>query len=434
MDQTELFATKSSAETLDWAIQLIDHAEQSIEISGCYFAGETALKILTHMEKALQRNKNLQVKILYSPVLFNHKLELNLLNQLKKTFPMFEVIESAAVFYMTPECALVENHEKYVIVDELYFTLGGTNLEDSMCTVGLEKPKKRKIQSFLDKKMQSACRDQDVVGRSRVIAQNLRSHFYQLIEMWKNYDLKQSLTTDLQSYTPAMLEIDQTKQQFFEPFERDPRKVLLADNQVEILYAIPFSHNPITSAFEQSIEQAKKNIVIASLYFNPQGEILKKLSHSIHSGTDCTIVSNGVHKNISPASTDTFAWSARLHYFPLFFRDNITQKSMAKHPSYNLSVYEYAVFDTLYHKKILVVDNSISFVGSYNLGLKSHHYDFEVMLKIHSEEIATQILENIEEDKQKSIQLQPQEVAGWYFNPWISFLGNVTQNLSSSVY
>lgn len=433
----EIFATKSSEETVEFMCEMIDHAQSSIEISACYFAGKVALRLLEHLYQALFSKKELTVKLLYSPVLFHSEEEKQQIAKMQQQFdPRFEVIESSAVLKFKPDCALLENHCKYALIDQLYFTFGGTNLADCMCTEGLTPSVRKSGKTLLEKKMHSACRDQDLVGKSFNLASQLRSHFYHLREVWLSYDRTGEFDPCFNHYTVCVPEVK--KQGSCPKFDSDTRRICLDPKDLTLLYSEPLQFNPITEALEKQVLLSSKQIFLGNLYFQPESNLLSMLANAASRGVRITLITNGVYPKISPASTPQFAWGGRLNYFPLLYGKhyNLWQRHKVDLSSacLNVEIYEYYVQDTLYHKKVAIFDHCVTYLGSYNLGKKSHAFDFEIILKITSPLFAKQIVDNLEIDRLHSQKVNAQDVVKWYFNPLITIPHQLEKKFTEALF
>ena len=83
----------------------------------------------------------------------------------------------------------------------------------------------------------------------------------------------------------------------------------------------------------------------------------------------------------------------------------------------NVHVFEFDVPYTSYHKKVIVFDQETTLLGSSNLGIKSlNSSDYEINLKVISQEFSESILRNIENDKPLCQKVLDPEIS---FQTWI---------------
>ena len=122
----------SIAETADDAMHLkfdlLQKAERSIEISGCYCGGLRFDKTLDIIRSRLDLCPELQVNIISNPDLLTEEnwKRINTLAELYSD--RFFFLESEAFSLLIPFHRLIENHTKFVIVDGIQAITGGTGI------------------------------------------------------------------------------------------------------------------------------------------------------------------------------------------------------------------------------------------------------------------------------------------------------------------
>ncbi|HHL53244.1 MAG TPA: cardiolipin synthase [Flammeovirgaceae bacterium] len=139
----------------------------------------------------------------------------------------------------------------------------------------------------------------------------------------------------------------------------------------------------IMQAFFMAIVTAKEQVLITTPYFIPNEPILTALSTAALSGVDVQII------------------------FP-FKGDNAIVHAASM--SYMKEVLEAGVKVYLYtggfiHAKTIVVDGLVSSVGTANMDYRSFDQNFEVNAFIYDEQIAGQLIEQFEADKQHCVPL-----------------------------
>lgn len=138
------------------------------------------------------------------------------------------------------------------------------------------------------------------------------------------------------------------------------------------------------------INSAEKSIHIVTPYFVPDAGLLTAIINARLSGVKVTV--------LIPKNPDhPFVFGASLSYI----RDLI-----------DVGVDCFAYDDGFLHSKIVVVDGSVSSVGSANFDIRSFHLNFEVTSIIYSNYVAKTLIARIEEDLKKSTKLTEK----WYYN------------------
>ncbi len=134
-------------------------------------------------------------------------------------------------------------------------------------------------------------------------------------------------------------------------------------------------NNPITNECVKLIKSANKSIMFGNSQFNPDKKILKALKQK-------KIKVTGIfNKNVQKLF---LVYPSRVNY------------------KYLNKIYEYDRGPTLYHKKILVIDNKKAMIGSYNFSQKSAHYDNEIALEIEDEQFTGVLKNALNEDIKNS--------------------------------
>lgn len=420
-----LYLCENGLEMLDLDITLIRQAKSSIEIQACIFGGDICQRLLDELAKRLSEVGDLQVYIAVAPILIEIEDRAKI-DQLKALYPnRFHLQYQHDIPLILPNIALMQCHSKFVIIDERYFSIGGTNLEESLCNDGTFTPPKKPRPGIARANIQAGARDQDVVGVGP-LATELRRVFFTVWTMWqdaiegKTFDLDPEHVKDRVN-VPT---VPEDKRCFSAEFESNPK--LISMPSLKFIFSGPM-HKPnhIAKEYIRLIQGAKKEIVMAHLYFNPSTEIFEALKQASARGVSTTLITNGARET-SPMSATYFSWANRINYVPLFYGRDYhfweTWKA-ASDPVRPVKIHEYAVKNIMYHKKVLVVDRHLIIIGSFNLGVKSDKWDYETVVVIDSEEMAADLLKIIERDKSLSAEVTPSEARNWYFDPIKSFLG-----------
>jgi len=419
---------ENGLEMFHWDLEFLDNAQHSVEILACFFGGETAQELFAHIENRLLQVPDLQVYLLCSPLLLTDK-DWKSIEFLKENFiNNFHIEFSSQVVKLLPDITTIDNHVKLFVVDETYFSTGGTNLEEAHCTEGTYTPVKAPKDGQspeLAGLLPAGMRDQDIVGRGE-FAKQLRATFYQLYSLWENYNVTQVLELDPKKFERNHHQTEVTKKAFVEKFENCPNRHELEENQVKLFLGGPHQNpSAITEKYIRLINGAQEEIIIENLYFFPLDSIFYALIDAVNRGVKLTVITNGL-SDISPAGTLFFCWANRLSYVPMmygrtfWFWEGATAEAL---PIKNTRIYEYNVENIILHKKCMMVDRKTLVLGSYNLGFKSAYSDYELLVEIESEAVTQSVIKIFEKDLKLSREIFAEEARNWYFDPVIAYLG-----------
>lgn len=427
-DQYIFIPVTHSLHMFEYALACIRNAQQSIEMSCCYTGGEILHQLLDAFDERLRNVSDLKIHVIASPILLLDE-DHESIEKLQQKYPgRFNLLLTAPVPVIFPEYATSDNHLKCLIVDERYFSFGGTNYDDSCCTEGTFTPP-HVTGSAVREHMPHGVRDYDVVGRGPV-AEALRKEFYKHYALWSHYGknpddfiIDPEVFAENNGYTP----IDPNKGRAI-VLQIDQGKEALHVGTVKLIMSGPNDKpNKITKEYERLIDLAEKEIVIGNLYACPVEAIHEALKKSVNRGVALTYVTNGNYDH-SPYFNQYFYLANRINYVPYFYGRDYSliegyaaSKALAK----NTEIYEYVVPGILYHKKVMVVDERFVVVGSYNLGIRSDTYDFEGIMVIDSEELAKEVKDVITADKKYCEKISPDQARSWYFNPYTAYLAAV---------
>lgn len=427
-EKNAIIVCENGVEMFDWDLDFLREAKHSVEIGACFFGGEIAQTLLKEVEARLEKVPDLQVYILTTPVLLEDA-DYKRIEHLRLRFPdNFHLTHSSTVSIVWPDVSGIDNHVKMFVVDEKYFSAGGTNLDEAQVTDGTYTPPKKYNKISVLSDLPPGMRDQDVVGRGP-IAKQMRTSFYKLYALWEHYNKTHLLEKDPEKFANNSYAVKVTEKPYLERFEKSEQRHDLEEHQIKLLIGGPhqYPHNSITHEYVRLIKEAKEEIIIANMYFCPVDPILKALIDAVNRGVRLTLITNGV-SDVAPQYTQYFCWANRIHYVPVFYGGTYhfwDAWSVANKPVKNTHIYEYNVQDILLHKKMMIVDNRIFVVGSYNLGERSDIGDYELALIIDSKEVAQAIRQVHERDKSLSREVTPKEARGWYFDPIISYVGEL---------
>lgn len=143
------------------------------------------------------------------------------------------------------------------------------------------------------------------------------------------------------------------------------------------------AYRNIEHAFVKLINTAQRSIFIVTPYFMPSEALTSALKTAILSGVKVTIM--------FPKNPDhPFVFGASMSHIRQFME---------------LGASCYAYDNGFVHSKLLVVDDSVSSVGSVNFDVRSFSLNFEITAFIYSHSIAKKIIKQINKDIEDSLYL-----------------------------
>jgi phosphatidylserine/phosphatidylglycerophosphate/cardiolipin synthase-like enzyme len=398
------FITADSAESLEFKLQLIEKAEQSIEIMPNYFSGEVMARVLKIIETRLENKPDLKVHIMASSLRIRTSEEWERFNELTKKFPgRFHVIFIPYMPTINPEPKIYDNHMKMVVVDEKYFVLGGTSLIDEFSGKGDEKPLRAVNQNLLDRILAAGFRDHDLVGKGP-LAKTLRLAFYRQYATWE-YMLDREKEKFENHYfclskSGNMAQIDTI----------DSEKRLVCEAKMKLIISTPHSseEKECTKEYQRIISKAKE-LEIGNLCFDPPKDILEALDQALDNGATIKILTNGIDGEEIPLQNYFMALPPRAHYRYLNKYQRDEEKKSLNNDSEQrreLDVFEYDVPDTSYHAKILAAksidDVEEGIIGSFNLSYRGDTGDDELIVVFENSDLVHQIQNVLETDRKLS--------------------------------
>lgn len=397
-DNHSVIVTEDSTESFAWKKELIKSAKHSIELSGSFCAGPAFREILDLMEEKMVSNRDIQIRILCTPDLLQGA-DKQRLKELQEKYPdNFHLLLTAKIPITSPGVSMPEMHVKLLVVDEEYFVMGGSNLQESMLSKGDGTDLPREDRDLFEQMSGSNWRDMDMVGKGPA-AKTLRLEFYKL---WAKWAYLEKAEDDIVSYyTPINI-----NDAWCDTFERSAKKV--NDVALKVIPTSPqWAENEISKEYVKQLDEAiaeKKDITIANMIFYPSDEIIEKIQTAIKTGCKVTIISTNLGDNA--AASNKIFFGANRHGFY-----EVLKAAQEAHMENNLEIYEYNMPDGIYHKKTWAIGDDISIFSSSNLGQKSELYDDELSIIIKSKEVTDQVKAILEKDKQYSKKLTEEEIA-----------------------
>ncbi len=379
--------TKNGSQSLQLKLDLIDKAEHTIVISGSYCGGEIFDKALDRIEKNLAKKEKLQVNILTSPDCLTKSNYQKIRCLAARYYERFACTITPKRPFFLPTYRTIENHAKLFVVDSKVCMTGGTGMQDHLAG-------EERISNGFDIKkiiLGSGARDADVAIEGP-LAKTMHNEFCKLFAKWRRlvpnsnkYGSEKYFFTEPRNTSSYLEGLKKSKHV----------KTAMLAGGVE-----HGDQHACKQGYLQMIRYAKKDIVIANMNFS-EPDILHALYHAALRGVRIKIITNANQSTSSLASKGMGIPNT------LFFK-----KFLEK----GVEIYEYKKPGVLYHKKIMVVDNRLTTVGSFNIGSYSAEVADEDIVIMDSKRMAKKTLDNLQEDMlpENSHRAQKEEYTGFF--------------------
>ena len=278
-------------------------------------------------------------------------------------------------------------HDKYIIVDDLGYILGGRNTHDYFI-------------GQYDTDSRSLDREVLVYNTQHQAERSGESSLFQLQQyfddIWNDDSCQfygaqsnpsvsqQKLLRDLQEHYMRLL---QQHSQLFQDLDFIGRTVPV--RQIQLLYNDPGLTAKEPVLFYQLCQlmgQAQQQVTFFSPYAVCNGAMLQQLQQVAQQVEDCRLVVNSVENG------DNFIASSDY----LRHKEEILQSGFA--------VYEYDGGNSM-HGKSLTIDDRFSVIGSFTMDLRSTYLSTETMLVIDSPALTAQLNQNFQALERQSRQL-----------------------------
>lgn len=374
-------------EALEWRLQMIGSAKEQIILATFDLrADDSGSEILAALYHAADRG--VQVQLLIDGIYQKLFLDGNKLFQALSAHENVEVriynpITIGNLFRLN-----YRMHDKYVIVDEQMYLLGGRNTNDIFLgdkTSGINADRDIFVYDTSGGSGASLLQLKDYFDRiwneTHVTAKKNRhkAEFYteQYHELKELYASMKTKYTEIENYTG------------WEDATYDVESIVLVDNGTQAGRKAPQVLQMI-----EALAVKGKNVIIQTPYVICNDEMYDALEH-ISGQADTKVILNAVEKGSNP-------WGCT---------DYLNQKD--KILDTGVTVYE-LMNEHAVHTKAVLVDDDISIVGSYNLDMRSTYLDTELMLVIESRQLNEQISDTEKSYMEKSKEVTPdgQETKG----------------------
>lgn len=373
---------EDNEEALQVRLKMIAEAKEEIVLSTFDFrSDEAGLDILCALLEAADRG----VKVEVFADGFNALLQMEGNNYFYalSANPNVKIIIYNKVNLLTPWKGLGRMHDKYVIMDNKAYLLGGRNTFGYF--LGNYKGHKnydRDVLVFNTEYEKKVEKDFDLDKESSVY--QIKKYYRDITSMTccrlfhddkrlaENQSVK-SATKELQERYAGLLE--KYSALFQEKY--DFKKKTFETNKITLI------HNPTTL-------YAKEPIVFYTLM-----ELAKKAKTEVKIHTPYIICDNYMYKSLATIGQKTEIMSNSAENNGNLFGaiDYMNNKQKIIDTGVTIKEYEGGIS---YHGKSMTIDNDMAVVGSFNMDMRSAYIDTELMLAIHSDKVTKQLKENME--------------------------------------
>lgn len=270
-------------------------------------------------------------------------------------------------------------HDKYVIVDEKAFILGGRNTFDYFIgdypTDGMSYDREVLIYNTAEKRIEgeesSLYQLEDYFNS--VWESDVCSYFHDDEKLREDKEVQAIIAELSERYE----KIRNDRPELFEAY--DYAKNTVAANHVELV------HNPthiyckepvVFYELTELMKHAKEKVTIHTPYAVCNDYMYERL-REVSGLVDVEMMINSVENG------DNFVASSDY----LRHKDELIETGV--------QIYEYDG-GTSYHGKSMVIDDELAIIGSYNMDLRSTYVDTELMLVVQSKELSAQLMEKMD--------------------------------------
>ncbi len=370
--RSDLLIEHDGTKSYEMKLAMLKSAQKSILLSPCFAGGEYWQQALDIMQERLEVCLDLKVTILVMSDLLTDQ-DTARLKALQEQYPdRFHMLISGRIPHLDPYLHSTENHTKILVVDDLYFSVGGSPIDErGACLEARKKVKDNLAGRIFKELMPKKFRDADGFGKGE-IAKTLRDQFFRLYAIW---EYRTTGKKEWLHYAAGEIET------VCPEFENHPKKCPGVKTKVLVSGPEHRGHNPIVHEMMGMIDSAEEGAYVAGLYFTPDKEFKDVLIQKKKQGIE-------VHGYFG---SDEVGFAQKITYkinrFGLQFFSKV---HLFSDPTF------------YYHKKVGTVDGKKGWFGSCNLGGKSIRCDHELVIFFESKRIANQIDQGFREDRQKA--------------------------------
>lgn len=271
-------------------------------------------------------------------------------------------------------------HDKYIIVDDLAYILGGRNTFDYF--IGEYKTNNRsydrEVLIYNTKHGTGENQDSSLYQVEDYFTSVWNSDYVETFGKEKEIQTRETVKEKKESLLNHYRQLVKEKPEYFEDYDYEQdtvptESVTLLSGDIGIYGKEP----KVLYQLEQLMSQAKEAVRIHTPYAvcnSYMYDVLRKVKESV---PEVTMMINSIENG------DNFFASSDYR---------INKKNVVET---GVQIYEYDGGNS-YHGKSIVIDDNISIVGSFNYDLRSTYMDTELMVAVNSKELTAQLTENME--------------------------------------
>lgn len=371
-------------------LKLLESAQKSIVMSGCYFGGEIFSRALTVIEGNLRGNPELDVKLIGSDYMLTseNKEQIRALEERYPTRFLMQVTPEVQLYNspVSDRTSYRTNHSKILVIDYgTYFEMGGSGLVDRWTTPGVEgipSPSGRPMEPL-------AFRDTDFIFKSEEKFGTGYALYLELINLFPIWGAKDVKDRIYASFDPRFHHIARPCCSSTRVSNIDGHSGRKLSQDVTFYSTGPDSTaNNFTKDLVQDIEEAQDAIHIQHMYFHPTEELLAAFKRAADRGVAIEICTNRSGPDM-PLTHEFFVELSRSNWKALY-GGKINPK---------IKIFEFNVANTTYHKKVVMIDRKTVYLGSTNLGEKSLKMnDHEINLRVSSPDLGCAVYKEFQRD------------------------------------
>jgi len=364
-------------------LEMIKKAEKSIVMSGCYFGGQIFDTALDLLGQQLIAKPTLDVKLIGSEYMLTPSNR-ERIAALESAFPghfMMQITKEVQHYKspFTDRSIYRTNHTKLLVIDYgKYFEIGGSGVADKWELPGTQhihtKDGSRSMEPMAFRDMDYIFHDQEEYGVGY-------GFYLQMLDLFPSFGAKDIKDRIASSFDPRFNHVVPpskagagTVPWGFSPTDSVTFYSSGPDQEVNQMYL----------DLIRDVKGATKQIGFYHMYFHPPKELLDALIEASNRGVAIFICTNRDGADM-PYTHSLFAELSRSNWKALF--------EGKEKP--NVNIYEFNVANTTYHKKAVVIDQRVTYLGSSNIGEKSFGMsDQEMDVRIVSNRVYTDIIQN----------------------------------------
>lgn len=380
-------------EALFWRLKLIESAQQRIILSTYDFENdESGQDIMAALQCAAQRG--VKVQILLDGVNGFLRWYGGAPLRALASQPNVELRLYNPINLLTPWRLNYRLHDKYLIVDDNAFLLGGRNIGDLFLGDYIPEDKKNVDRDLLIWKPEDS---------GPAVQQELTEYFENIWDLPTNHTKSRSENAVREDSQKLDERYNTLKEKYPEVFETlDLEAATLPANNIQLLSGSCEAKGKapeLWHTLRQRMLQGE-DVIIQTPYIICNREMYQDLSNLCQDGRRVRIITNAVENGANPFGCTDY----------LNNRKKILKTGV--------EVYEHSSVFSI-HAKTILVDDRWSMVGSYNLDMRSTYLNSEMMLAVDSPELNAQLRKDFEQQAQESLHVYPDgtETAGANYAP-----------------